>query len=94
MRGQLVQTVLSNLTTVQRVVPTNTERNYLMIQNIGSVDVTIGFTSDLTAGNGITLSPGGLGSQGGYLIWEKEFIPTNPIYAAAATAGTVVVMEG
>ena len=94
--GTLTQTVAAVANTASLVVGRNDTRNYLCIQNVGANDINIGFDPNAkpTAGNGTTLSPGGLGKQGGFFIWEKNYIPTNPIYAISAAGSTIVVLEG
>ncbi len=76
------------------VVPGNSLRNYLLIENAGTADLEFGFDSGLAVGTGIVLSPGGLGKQGGFLVWDGNFIPTNPIYVISQLGSTVVVLEG
>lgn len=90
----LKQTVAAVTSSVALVVPRKIERNYLCIQNVGSNDLTFGFDNTITSGNGTVLSPGGLGKQGGFFIWEKNFIPANPIYAISAAGSTIIVLEG
>jgi hypothetical protein len=92
--GQLKQTVNTTVTSAVQIIAGNSSRNYLWIGNVGSNDLTIGFDSTLTAGNGMVLSPGNPGKQGGSFVWQEPFIPTNPIWAAASTATTIVIMEG
>lgn len=93
--GTLKQTVVTVANAATLIVGRNDTRNYLCIQNVGANDINIGFEpGTVTAGNGTTLSPGGLGKQGGFFLWDGDFIPTNPIYAISAVGSTVVVLEG
>jgi hypothetical protein len=74
-----------------QVLPRNESRIYLCVQNVGANDLQIGFSSTLASGLGVTLSPGGLGSQGGFFVWDSNgFVPTNPIYAVSAVGTTIV----
>lgn len=91
--GDLNQTVATVTSAATEIVKRNVQRNYLCVQNVGTNDLTIGFTSTITDGNGTVLSPGGIGKQGGFFEW-KEFIPTNPVYAISAAGTTIVVLEG
>jgi hypothetical protein len=71
----------------------NDLRDYLLIQNIGESDITIGFDPSVMPENGIMLAPG-VGGQGGFFLWQDTFIPTNAIYVASAAASSVAVLEG
>lgn len=91
----LVQTVVTlSPGVVTSIIPRNALRNYLCIQNVGSNDLQFGFTNTLVAGNGTTLSPGGLGKQGGFFLWERNWVPDNSIYAVSTTGTTIIVLEG
>ena len=92
---QLTQTVVTlsaGITTF--ILGSNNQRNYLLIQNVGQNDLQIGFNNSLTAGNGTTLSPGGLGAQGGSILFDQTYIPQNTIYAVSAIGSTIVILEG
>jgi hypothetical protein len=87
---QVAVTLASGTTT--QILPRNETRVYLCIQNVGANDLQIGFSSTLAAGLGVTLSPGGLGAQGGFFVWDSNgFVPTNPVYAVSASGSTIVV---
>lgn len=92
--GALVKKTVVATAGTQLVVGGNSLRNYLLIENAGAADLEFGFDSTLAVGTGIVLSPGGLGKQGGFLVWDGNFIPTNPIYVISATGSTIVVLEG
>lgn len=79
---------------VTAILPRNDQRNYLCLQNVGSNDLQFGFVSTLTAGNGTTLSPGGLGKQGGFFLWDGNWIPANSIYAVSTSGTTIIAVEG
>jgi hypothetical protein len=92
--GALTKTAKVATAAPQLVVPGNSLRNYLLIENAGANDLEFGFDASLAVGAGIVLSPGGIGKQGGFLVWDGNFIPTNPIYVISAAGSTIVVLEG
>jgi hypothetical protein len=76
------------------ILPANQRRGYLLIENVGANDLTLGWDSAPVAGLGTTLSPGGLGSQGGSLEFKTPGpVPTNAIYAISASGSTIVASE-
>jgi hypothetical protein len=89
-----IQTVTALSAVPQLVVPLRTERMYLCVQNVGASDLALGFISSWN-GAGATLSPGGLGRQGGFFVWQKNYIPTNGIHACSlSSAGsTIAIIE-
>jgi len=73
------------LATVARAVKGNPKRFALTITNVGTGQVTLGFDSSVTAGNGIPLAP-----SGGTLsldVDEDGELVTYDIFAIAAAAG-------
>lgn len=71
------------------VAPANPGRRYIMVQNIGSADATLGLDATPTAGAGWLLAAGG-GALGG----EADVVLTNQLQAIAAATTTLVVWEG
>jgi hypothetical protein len=93
--GSLTLSVFPTAVVPVQVLPGNSLRNYLLIQNIGEVDIMFGFDASITPSHGVTLSPGGsAGGQGGFLLWQDNFIPSNPIWVCSANASSVAVLEG
>jgi hypothetical protein len=92
--GALTKTSLVATAVAKQVIPGNSLRNYLLIENVGTNDLEFGFDSSLAVGSGIVLSPGGLGKQGGFLVWDGNFIPTNPIWVISAVGSTITILEG
>ncbi|MCA6108101.1 hypothetical protein [Bradyrhizobium cenepequi] len=78
-----------------QAVPGNSLRNYLLIQNIGGDNIVVGFDSSVTPETGIILAPGGTaGGQGGFFLWQDDFIPSNPIWVCSINPSSVAVLEG
>jgi hypothetical protein len=77
------------LSTILRASP---ERLSWLIVNRGTVEVSIAFSQDFTAGTGITIGPNG-GSLS--VNVDQDFLlPTFPVYAlAGAAAQQLVVLE-
>jgi hypothetical protein len=94
--GELRLAIFPTAEAPVRVLDRNELRNYLLIQNVGGENITFGFDSSVTDGNGIVLAPGGTAgpAQGGFLLWQDNFIPSNAIYVASAAASSVAVLEG
>ncbi len=57
-----------------------TDRRFLLVQNLSSVIVWIGFSSGVTASNGIRLPPGG--------DFHGEYGPSVTVYGRAASGTT------
>lgn len=78
----------------QLILATNMRRAYLLIEDIGGADINLGWDAAPGAGLGTTLSPGGLGKQGGFLEFKAPCpIPTNALWAISAAGSTIVVSE-
>ena len=92
--GSLTKTSVAVNATAQRIIAGNSLRNYLLIENSGTGDIEFGFDSTLVVGAGVVLSPGGLGKQGGFLVWDGNFIPTNAIWVVSSAGSTVTILEG
>jgi hypothetical protein len=68
------------------------KRGYLDIQNIGATNpATIGFTSAITAGQGMLLL-----QNGGSYDWgpDTAMCPVGEVWAVSAAGTTIAVMEG
>lgn len=86
-----IQTVATLSTAWQLIAPIRAGRAFLSIENIGASDIAVGFSSTWSGAAGTVLSPGGLGAQGGFFVWESGYIPCNPIYAVLlSSAGSAV----
>lgn len=92
---QTVVVLAPGVAPAQPIIPVNLRRAYLLIENIGAADFNLGWDIAPAAGQGTTLSPGGLGRQGGFLEFKAPCpIPTNAILAISATGSTIVISEG
>jgi hypothetical protein len=95
--GQLTLTIVDTVAAAPAVqaIPGNSLRNYLLIQNIGGDDIVIGFDPTVTPTTGVVLAPGSTApGQGGFFLWQDNFIPSNAIWVCSANASSVAVLEG
>jgi hypothetical protein len=93
--GQLTLNVFPTALQPVQVVSGNTRRNYLLIQNTGLDDIVIGLDPSVTPTTGVVLAPGRAApGQGGFLLWQDNFIPTNPIWICSVNVSSVAVLEG
>lgn len=77
------------------IVAANTRRAYLLIENIGAGDFNLGWDAAPQPLLGTTLSPGGLGKQGGFLEFKAPCpIPVNAIFAISVAGSTIAISEG
>ncbi|WP_426418468.1 hypothetical protein [Bradyrhizobium genosp. A] len=79
----------------QLVSPISQYRSYLMVQNVGTGALSIGFsTSPKGPGLGLSLDPASAtGRQGGSWEWA-DVVPQNSIYLYSAAGTAAVVIEG
>lgn len=78
-----------------QIVASNLRRAYLLIEDIGANDINLDYDKAPVAGLGTTLSPGGLGKQGGFLEFKVPCpIPTNAVWAISAAGSTIALTEG
>lgn len=77
----------------QLVLPANSNRKYLLLQNTGGAPASFG-GADVVAGGGfVSLDPPtALGGQGGSMEFTRA-VPSNAIYAISTTGTTIVVSE-
>ncbi|WP_027584706.1 hypothetical protein [Bradyrhizobium sp. Ai1a-2] len=94
--GELRLTVVPTTPVAAQALPGNSLRNYLLIQNIGGGEVSIGLDPTVTPTTGIVLAPMGSAApgQGGFLLWQDDFIPSNPFWVVSADASSVAIFEG
>lgn len=96
--GQLTLTTFPTSLTPMMVLAGNSLRNYLLIQNIGASEITIGLDMTVTPTTGVVLAPMGTSApgQGGFLLFPQsgEFVPSNQIWAVSAAAGMLAIFEG
>jgi hypothetical protein len=71
----------------QQIVPANSGRNYLLIQNKSAGDIYVSFGSGADNFNGIVIASGG--------FYEPYIVPSSSIHVkAAAASSNVVLVEG
>lgn len=77
-------------TVPQPVVGPNRNRRYLLIQNVGTSTVFLGFgvTPSVTGNGAVQLPPNSAISM------ENGICPNNEITAVSSTAGTLAILEG
>jgi hypothetical protein len=76
--------------THQQVFAANSDRKFLLIQNVSDTDMNLGIGYNPTASTGIFLS-----KSGGGVVFESGFIPTQEIRILCATTGKAfVALEG
>ncbi|MDH7797501.1 MULTISPECIES: hypothetical protein [unclassified Beijerinckia] len=75
-------------------LPSNTNRAYLGIINIGAARAHIGIGMAAVVNGGWPVdAPVELGGQGGGLIFDGAQCPTNAINLISASATTIILME-
>lgn len=76
--------------TASTVVGRNEKRNYLLIQNVGSVAVyiSLGTRPRLDSVGSIILNPGDS------IAFDNGIVPVGEVYAISETTGTITILEG
>jgi hypothetical protein len=74
----------------QVILAGSVSRRYLLIQNIGAVDVWLGFGTTPSAANTIGI----LLFAGTQLSWENRVVPNNDIQAIANAQAQLSIIEG
>lgn len=77
----------------QKLLTLNTNRRFLLIQNVGTAVCTVKEDSPPVAGSGLGLDPPSVvGGQGG--SWNPvEIVPVNELWAISASGTVLVVIE-
>lgn len=95
MAESLTATTITALATAAVVKAASTTRKTLDLYNTGTGTIYFGYSSAVTASNGVPLAPAGSAlDQGGSYSWGLGAAPPVALYVYSTAGSTVIVKEG